>query len=44
MKNLREFVFVKKNEREEEKNKKMELLRGILKLGDNEILIWFLID
>lgn len=42
MKNLREFVFVKKNEREEEK--KMELLRGILKLGDNEILIWFLID
>lgn len=40
MKNLREFVFVKKKMREKKKkNKKMELLRGILKLGDNEILI-----
>lgn len=44
MKNLREFAFVKKNEREEEKNKKTESLRGIPKSGDNEILIRSPID
>lgn len=37
-------VCKKKWERRRKKIKKMELLRGILKLGDNEILIWFLID
>lgn len=34
----------KKNEREEEKIKKTESLRGIPKSGDNEILIRFPID
>lgn len=44
MKNLREFAFVKKNEREEEKKQKTESLRGIPKSGDNEILIRSPID
>lgn len=32
-------VCKKKMREKKKKNKKMELLRGILKLGDNEILI-----
>lgn len=44
MKNLREFAFVKKKMREEEKIKKTESLRGIPKSGDNEILIRSPID
>lgn len=43
MKNLREFVFVKKKMREKKK-KKTESLRGIPKSGDNEILIRSPID
>lgn len=39
-----EFVFEKKKWERREKKERMELLRWILKLGDNEILIWFLID
>lgn len=39
-----ERVCVCKKKWERRRKKKMELLRGILKLGDNEILIWFLID
>lgn len=36
MKNLREFAFVKKNEKEgEKKEERMESLRGIPKSGDN---------
>lgn len=33
MKNLREFVFVKKNEREEEKNKKNGVIKRNIKVG-----------